>query len=361
MRKIRTVLFSVILIAYAASLIIFGKTVSEYVINALKNCINVIIPSLFPFMAVSGLIISTGLYHTIGIPFSLISRYVFRTKPELFSIFLISSVGGYPIGAKLITELYNNGETDRHTAEKMLGYCYMGGPAFFVGAAGTKIYGSLSAGMIIFASIFTANILTMLFFSATSEIPPKNIKKNKLSFSIDKVTECINSAGKGIAGICSAIVFFASVIAVLDESGIIDVLSKFISEITNISSDTCRIFIKSMLEISCISDAPSDIRFMPIITAILSFGGLCVIMQIEGIINEELSTDNFLSCRIITMILSYFCCKILILFFDITNYIQVFAVNGKLIRQNPPIPSLFLLIMTILLLSKNFIEINKKR
>lgn len=360
MKKIRTILFSIILIAYASSLIIFGKTVSEYVINAIKNCISVIIPSLFPFMAVSGLIISTGLYHKLGIPFSLISRYVFRIKPELFSIFLISSVGGYPIGAKLITELYKNGETDRHTAEKMLGYCYMGGPAFFVGVAGMKIYGSLTAGIVIFASIFTANILTMLFFSATSEIPPQNIKMNKLSFSIDKVTECINSAGKGIAGICSAIIFFASIIAVLDKSGIIDVLSKYISKISNISSDTCKIFIKSMLEISCVSDAPSDIRFMPIITAILSFGGLCIILQVEGILNSELSTDNFLFCRIITMILSYVCCKILILFFDISNYTQVYAVSGKLIRQNSPIPSLFLLIMTILLLSKNFIEKNKK-
>lgn len=360
MKKIRIILFSIVIITYAISLIIFGKTVSEYVINAVKSCVNIIIPSLFPFMAISGLIITSGLYHNLGIPFSLISRYIFRIKPEHFSIFLISSVGGYPIGAKLVTELYKNKGIERQDAEKMLGYCYMGGPAFFIGAAGIKIYGSIEAGMVIFASIFIANIITMLFFSIKNEVPPKSKEKIELSFGMDKFTECINSAGKSIASICSAIVFFSSVIAVLEASGIIEAISCLISKITSIPSDTCVIFIKSMFEISSISNAPADVEFMSIVTAMLSFGGLCVIMQIEGIINNKLSTNNFLFCRIITMILSYFCCKILILVFDISNFIQVYAVSGKVIRQNSPIPSLFLLIMTILLLSKNFIENNKK-
>lgn len=360
MKRIKTFFYSIAIITYAISLIIFGKTVSEYVINAVKNCVYTIIPSLFPFMAVSGLIISSGLYYKVGIPFSLISRYIFRTKPEHFSIFLISSVGGYPIGAKLVTELYKNKGIERQDAEKMLGYCYMGGPAFFIGVAGLKIYGSIEAGIVIFVSIFMANIITMFFFSVKNEFPQKSKEKIVLSFCMDKITECISSAGKSIASICSAIVFFSSVIAVLDASGIIAAFSQLISKVTSISLDTCNIFIKSMLEISCISNVPADIEFMPTVTAILSFGGLCVIMQIDGIISNKLSTNNFLFCRIITMILSYFCCKILILIFDISNYIQVYAVSGKLIRQDSPIPSLFLLIMTILLLSKNFIEKNKK-
>lgn len=360
MKKISGFLLSVIVIAYAAALLYFNKTVSEGVIGSVKVCINVIIPSLFPFMVASGIIVSSDLYYKMSAPFSLVSRYVFRIRADLFSVFLISSVGGYPVGAKLLTNLYESGKIDRLTAEKMLGFCYMGGPAFFIGAAGMKIYDSTSAGMIIFASILISNTAAMFLCGLRSPVPPKETQKKQLNFTLDGFISSINSGGSGIAKICAAILFFASALAVLEASGILDLCVGLISKLTHISPNVCKVFLRSMLEISNISALPSDISFMPIVTALLSFGGLCVIIQVEGIIGGKLSTDNFLISRIVTMILSYFCCKILILVFDISNYTQVSSVNGELVHQNSPIPSLFLLIMTILLLSKNFIEKNKK-
>lgn len=223
-----------------------------------------------------------------------------------------------------------------------------------------KIYNSTSVGMIIFASVFIANMTAMFLFGLRSPIPQKNTIGRRLDFKLDDFLSSINSGGIGIAKICAAILFFASLLAVLEASGIIDLFSQSISSITNISPEICRIFLRSMLEISNISMLPSDISFLPIVTALLSFGGLCVIFQTESIVKGKLSTHCFLLCRIITMILSYFYCKILILIFDISNYTQVSILNDVSIRQNPPIPSLFLLIMTILLLSKNFIE-NKEK
>ncbi|MGN0551794.1 MAG: hypothetical protein ACI4I1_00320 [Oscillospiraceae bacterium] len=360
MKKISGLLLSATVIAYAAALLYFNKAVSEGVIASVKVCINVIIPSLFPFMVASGIIVSSDLYYKMSAPFSLLSRYVFRIRADLFSVFLISSVGGYPVGAKLLTNLYESGKIDRRTAEKMLSFCYMGGPAFFIGAAGMKIYGSTATGMIIFASIIISNTAAMLLSGLRSPIPPKEIQKKTLNFNLDGFVTSINSGGCGIAKICAAILFFASILAVLEASGILDFLAVFISKLTHISPDVCKIFLRSILEISNISDIPSDISFMPVVTALLSFGGLCVIIQVEGIIGGKLSTNNFLICRIVTMILSYFCCKILILTLDVSNYIQVSSISGDIVQRNSPIPSLFLLIMTILLLSKNFIEKNKK-
>ncbi len=360
MKKISGYIIAAAVIAYSAALLYFNKAVSESVISSIKVCVNVIIPSLFPFMTASGIIISSGLYYKLSIPFSPLSRHVFHLRADLFSIFLISSVGGYPIGAKLLTNLYESGNIDKETTEKMLGFCYMGGPAFFIGAAGMKIYQSTAVGMIIFASIFTANMIAMLLFGLRSPLPRKNTLGRRLNFTLDGFLSSIDSGGIGIAKICAAIIFFASLLAVLEASGIIALLSQIISSLTNISPEVCRTFLRSMLEISNISAVPPDISFLPIVTALLSFGGFCVILQVEGIIGGRLSTHNFLLSRIITMILSYFCCKILILTFNISNYIQVSALNGETIQQHSPIPSLFLLIMTILLLSKNFIEKNKK-
>lgn len=360
MKKLSGIAIATAVISYSAALLYFNKAVTEGIISSIRVCVNVIIPSLFPFMTASGIIISSGLYYKLSLPFSPVSRYVFRIRTDLFSIFLISSVGGYPVGAKLLMNLYESGNIDKKTAEKMLGFCYMGGPAFFIGAAGMKIYNSTSVGMIIFASVFIANMTAMFLCGLRSPISHKNTHGRQLIFSLNDFLSSINSGGIGIAKICAAIVFFASLLAVLDASGIIDFFSRIISSMTNISPEICRILLRSMLEISNISALPSDLSFLPIVTALLSFGGLCVIFQVEGIIGNKLSTYNFLISRIVTMISSYFYCKILIIAFDISNYTQVSALNGETVRQNSPIPSLFLLIMTILLLSKNFIEKNKK-
>lgn len=360
MKKISGALIAAAVIAYSAALLYYSKEVSESVVSSIKNCINVIIPSLFPFMIASGIIISSGLYHKLSIPFSVVSRHIFHIKPAFFSIFLISSVGGYPIGAKLLTDLYKNGNIDKSTAEKMLGYCYMGGPAFFIGAAGIKIYNSTAVGMIIFASILISNITVMLFNGRKLPVPPKNKIKRQLCFKTDDFLSSINSGGIGIAKICAAIIFFSSFLAVLEASGIIGAFSKLISLITRLSPEICRVILCSMIEISNISDITPDISLLPVVTALLSFGGSCVIFQTEGIVEKRLSTHNFLISRIIAMILSYFYCKILILIFDISNYTQVSAISGELIQQNQPIPSLFLLIMTILLLSNNFMVKSKK-
>lgn len=360
MKKIMDILMAVIVTVFSVSLLYYYKAVSENVIESIKTCINVIIPSLFPFMTVSGIIISSGLYRQLSMPFSPISRRVFHINAELFSIFLISSVGGYPIGAKLLMSLYSEGKTDKATAEKMLGFCFMGGPAFFIGAAGIKIYNSVYIGGIIFLSIFFANLITMLLFGIRSEVPPKVKIRSKPEFSLDGIISSINSGGIGIAKICASIVFFAALLAVLDASGILGSFSNCLSKVTHVSPQICYILLRSFFEISNISAITSDIIFLPIVTAMLSFGGLCVMMQIEGIIGNKLSTHYFLICRIISTISSYLCCKIFILVFDISNFIQVSAPIGEFVQQNSPIPSLFLLIMTILLLSKNIIEKNKK-
>ena len=71
-------------------------------------------------------------------------------------------------------------------------------------------------------------------------------------------------------------------------------------------------------------------------------------------------TKYFYINRIISMILSYIYCKILIYIIDINKIVQADCNVQSAFRHNSSIPSLFLLIMTILLLSKNFIVKSKK-
>ena len=361
MKRIPSVFICALILAYSASLIIFSENVIKGIINAIESCIHIIIPSLYAFMVISGFIVSSDIYRLISRPFSFAAKYLLRIPTDLFSIFLISSFAGYPVGAKMLTELYINGKTDKLTAEKILGCCYMGGPAFFCGAVGSTIYGNAYMGLIIFLFIFLSNITLAVIFGLKNNIPtdtptsPINIKLTASDF-----ISCINSGGISILKMCAVIIFFSTIISILDASGILINIASGISLLTGISFADAMSIIKALIEISNIKSVSPDISLFPLVTALLSSGGLCVLFQIEGIIQNKLSTHIFYLYRFMSIILSYIYCKIVICIFDVNYYIQTSAAVNISYRQNSPIPSLFLLIMTILLLSNNFIAKTKK-
>ncbi len=350
-----------IILVYTFALIYYSKEISAGIVNSVRICLTSILPSLYAFMVISGFIVSSDFYKLLGRPFGMIARYVFRIPEELFPIFLLSSAAGYPMGAKLLTDLYRQNKIERALAERMLGYCYMGGPAFFCGVAGTGIYGSVKIGMVIFLCVFISNVLTGFLAGLKNPFPAESrLRKTDVHFTLRDFIESINSGGVGIIKICAAIVFFASVTAILESSGILTGIAAAVHRISGINQSDCLTIIKSILEISNISSLSPDAVLLPTAAALLSFGGVCVIIQTEGIIAGELSTNIFYLYRIISVIISYFCCKIVIYSLDINEFIQVNSEIQIGYRQNSPIPSIFLLIMTILLLSNNYIVKSKK-
>lgn len=348
-------------LVYAAALIYYSDEVLESAVNSVRVCLVTIIPSLYAFMVISGFIISSGIYRYISRPFGAIARYIFRIPADFFSIFLLSSAAGYPVGAKLTSDLYLSGRSDRETAERMLGFCYMGGPAFFCGVAGGKIYSSTRTGIFIFICILISNIITGFILGLKHKVPPKaRAEATAPDISLCKLTESISSGGASILKICGAIVFFSSLTAILEASGLIMYPAAALSKISGVSYDDCLCIIKAILEISNIGGLSPDISLLPTVTALLSFGGLCVIFQTQGIIGNKLSTNIFYLGRIISIFLSYFCCKIFINIFSEENVVQTNLTYSVGYSQISPIPSVFLLIMTILLLSNNYIAKSKK-
>ena len=115
MKNVKTVIIAILAVTYSVLLLIFSETVGENIRNAILSCLTVIIPSLFAFMVMCDYLIASNLYKLLSRPFGVISRYIFRVEPELFSVILLSSVAGYPIGARLIDGLYRQDKADKKT------------------------------------------------------------------------------------------------------------------------------------------------------------------------------------------------------------------------------------------------------
>ena len=350
MKNFKKYVFGAAAILYAFFLVAFVKDVGEAVVNSIRSCLEVIIPSLYAFMVIAGFIVSTDLYAVLGKPFGIISRYVFRIPPEYFSIFLISSIGGYPVGAKLLSSMYKENKIDRDTAENMLSYCYLAGPAFICSIAGVRLFSSVKTGLIIFASVFGANIILGFFKSLDKKIPSKSKIDVKVDISMERLIESVYSGAKGMMSICAIIVFFSSIICILNKLNILQNAARLISEFTYLNYSDSLASVRAFIEISNISSLTAgNYRLVPVAAALLSFGGICVTIQTKGFVSGILSTKCFYFNRIISSIISYFLCKLFIVIFNV-NSVYTVAPDISAYRQSSPIPSLFLLIMTILLL-----------
>lgn len=358
MGKCKDIIMISAVLCYSVLVIIWSKDIGKYVLNSINSCVNVIIPSLFIFMIISSFIITSNLYVLIGRPFSFIARYVFRIPEELFSVFLISCVGGYPVGAKLLSDLWREKRLDVNTYNDMMTYCYLSGPAFICSIVGVNIFDDIRVGIIIFISVLTANLIIAAIIGRKRTVPDKNKYNLKLNFSMVNLIKSISDGGKSMFSICVIIVFFSSVICIAEKIGAISLISNLMDKYTYLNYSDSMAAVKSIIEISNVSGFKADISLLPLIAALISFGGICVVIQIKGIVNV-LPLKKFVVFRIVSMILSYLICKIIcIAVFG--NAVMTNSPAQLAHSQNSPIQTLFLLIMTILFLLKFSIEKKRK-
>ena len=93
-------------------------------------------------------------------------------------------------------------------------------------------------------------------------------------------------------------------------------------------------------------------RYVPVITSLFSFGGVCIFLQIISIVNGNFKSGKFIAVRFISMIISYFLSLAIMNTFSDTVFVNNLSESHRVLSNISPIPSVFLLIMTILLLSK---------
>lgn len=358
--SIKNVFFAAAAISFGVLIIIYSKAVAASVLTALERCLTVIIPSLYIFTALSGFFINSGTYQLLGKFFGTFSRCILKIPEELFGIFLISSVAGYPIGAKLISELYDRSEINKKDAERLLCVCYSSGPAFVIGTVGYSMFAesiNVKAGLALFLSNFAANLLLLALINIGKPVPKKTDKKTKLDFSADTIVNSVVSGGKSMLVICAVIVSFASLTAVLSLTGVSSKLALALSSVFGISEPLSETLLCAFMEISCITGLDSGTLY-PIAAAMLSFGGLCVLLQIKAIMGNRFSLKKFMLARPICAGFSYIFSKIIFFLMNIdissTASVNICANN----INYSPVLSVILLIMTILLLSEKSIAKN---
>ena len=214
------------------ALVIFPEQTVSAAQAGLKLCANAIIPSLFPFFVLSSLIADTGAARYIGRLLEPVMRPLFGVGGGCAAAFALGFVGGYPVGARTVISLYENGTCSKVEAERLLSFCNNSGPAFIFGIVGAGVFSSGKIGLLLYLVHSVASILVGILFRRWGKNAPpaeqscEPYRAPEMSFS-SAFTSAIRSAVSSSLNICGFVIFFSIFIKLLFSSGLIPAIAGF--------------------------------------------------------------------------------------------------------------------------------------
>ena len=314
-------LTSLCAVALCIILLFNGAELSEGIRKGLNLCSFSVIPSLFPFMALSVFICKSSaadFFSSVLKPFS----RLLKLPSVCCGVFPAALFGGYPAAAKCLNDLVSEGFISRKTAAKMLCYCVNAGPSFLIGAIGTGVFGSLKIGFLLFAAQFLSSAIIALLISVFS----KRNEETAFSLNIPRksnsacAVEAIISAAESCFRMCAFIVISCGVLEIAFGGGIFSWLS----------SPLLKALFSGIFEVTAgvFSCGETD-GFEAIIAAgaIASFSGISVILQVAAVTEEsEIPLFPFIISRFFHAGITAFLLRIFLIFSGETA--EVFSAMG---------------------------------
>ena len=161
----------------------------------IQSCLNgilvwgtIVLPSLLPFMFFTKTLSVLGIEEILNNKFKFFSK-IYNTPPCSLYVFFMSILSGYPVGAKMVSDLYENGTITRTQAFRISTFTSNSGPMFILGSVGIGMLANKKLGLIIFFSHIIGALINGLIYRKHKEEELIINKKNsiKTSFEIGDV------------------------------------------------------------------------------------------------------------------------------------------------------------------------------
>lgn len=286
-KKAKTALpFSLIICFFICCLVINPQRYIQSIFSGMLLFAKNVAPALFPFFFFTKLLTGLGGASAIGRLLKKPVTRLYNAPSQSGYILVMSLLSGYPVGAKLISDFYQNGNFSIENCKKVSSFTSTSGPLFVVGTVGTLMLSSPKAGYVIFLCHSLGALLNGLIYRGrkSEEKPlPIPIVKDEEELLGKSITSSILS----VLVVGGYIAIFSMIIDVAIDCKIVDALSFLLSKpltLFNISQEVSKSCVISLIEITrgCQSFAQSgeDIKIiLPFIAGLLSFGGLSITFQ----------------------------------------------------------------------------------
>ncbi len=288
------------------ALLVWPEGVAGGISRGLSICGTVLIPSLFPFLVLAGLLVRSGLAETLGRRTGRLTRALFGLPGCCGAVILVGMVGGYPAGGLAVGELVRKGAIPPAEGRRLLRFCVNGGPAFIISAVGAGLLGSVRKGVLLFAAHIAVSLLMGIAGrrgGRTTEVGgtrPAGGGRTPLAAAF---VESVNAAGRSLLYMCGFVILFAAVLALADVSGLAAGFQWLIAwPFVRLGADPAvfACVLPCVLEVSCgcVEAAGNGLFAAFLLGAALGWGGLSVHCQLAATLQEyHLLDRGFFTAR----------------------------------------------------------------
>ena len=192
----------------------------EYMGRGLTLCAKTVIPSLFPFMVISELLVSSGAGEALGRLFSGIMRRVFGISGAGASALFLGSMCGFPVGARTAVSLYDRGVISKAECEHLFTFTSSPSSAFLITAVGVSLYNSRALGVTLYCVVLGCGLLTgflmrFLLRSPTEPCEHPHYPSGLRPCGVETFTGAVSSAATGMLTVCAYVIFFSALTGAL--------------------------------------------------------------------------------------------------------------------------------------------------
>ena len=264
------------------ALIFDSRTALSGAQSGIFLCIQSVIPSIFPFLVLSGMLTSAmmgtnlrflrPLGRLLGIPIG------------AECIYLVGILGGYPTGALTVHTAWERGYVNKKDAERMLAFCNNAGPSFLFGILASR-FPEFWMPWLLWGIHILSSILVGVILPGKSRSEQKITPVSQISLNVS-----LKRAVVTMGYICGWVILFRCILEFLDRW------------VLWLVPTPVRIGVYGILELAngCCNLQQIQYlgtRFM-MSSIILSFGGLCVYMQTASV-TGKLGLGQYLTGKLL--------------------------------------------------------------
>ncbi|MBR2930334.1 MAG: hypothetical protein IKC32_03805 [Clostridia bacterium] len=281
---------ALIIVGFVCFTALMGEEVGARFSEGLMLAVRRVLPITMPFMLLSSLASQYIYPECLGAPARIFERITGISRSAL-GAYIIGSVAGFPIGARMTAELYRRGELSPSEAERALALTDNPSIAFILAVVGEGLLKSQSSGFILLISIQAATLVTAALFRGKSCVMTSIVVEKRGKFDL---IDAIKSAVSSSINMVGCVALFYGAVGIIGErlGGAASVCLSLFLEVAGGVHAVCALDLPLSVELSLVAFA-------------LGFGGFCVMAQVASFASDGgISMRKYLPLKLVEGLLS---------------------------------------------------------
>lgn len=289
----------IVILSFITLILIFlnKSLISKTIIYSFSIWFNTLVPSMFPMIILSDILISYNFSDYIPKGIVKFMSKVFNISKNAVLIIFLSMVSGFPTNAITTLNAYDKKMISKKEAEHLLFFNHFANPLFVLETVGVFYLNNNKYGIIILISHVLSNIIIGILFRNKNTYSIDNYRSisNKSQSFGDVISNSIKKTINSLLMVSGTITLFlilsTLIINVFELNSYLSILVQGILEMTT-----------SIASLSLIET--TNILKVVISTMIISFGGLSIHLQVYSSLDGKLKYENYFVGRLYQMFIS---------------------------------------------------------